>query len=65
MALVFFQFAFKTFQQGEGVCGTAGKADQYFAVIDLAHLARSAFHDDIAKCYLAIAAERNNVAATH
>ncbi len=48
MTLMFFQFGFKTLQQSERICGAAGKPDQYLAVINLAHFARSALHDDIA-----------------
>ncbi|MNY59270.1 hypothetical protein D3C86_1956990 [compost metagenome] len=56
MALVFFQLAFKALEQGEGICGGAGKTGQYLAVIEAANLFRIAFHHGVAEGNLAVAA---------
>jgi hypothetical protein len=59
VALVLFQLAFEAVEQGEGVGGAAGEAAQHLALVQLAHLARRALHDDIAQRDLAVAAERD------
>src|SRR5690606_400207 len=65
VALVFFELGLETLEQRKGIGGTAGEADQHLAVIDLAHLARSPFHDDVAEGDLAVAAKRDVVAASY
>jgi hypothetical protein len=65
VALVLFQLGFEAVEQGEGVGGAAGEAAQHLALVQLAHLARRALHDDVAQRDLAVAAERDLVAAPH
>ena len=65
VALVFFELAFEAVEQGEGVGGAAGEAAQHLALVQLAHLAGRALHDDVAQRYLAIAAERDLLAAPY
>jgi hypothetical protein len=55
----------KAVEQGEGVGGAAGETDQDLALVDLAHLAGRALHDDIAQRNLAVAAERDFLAAAY
>jgi len=52
-------------EQGKCVGGGAGEAAQDFALIELAHLARRALHDDVAQGDLAVAAQGDFLAAAH
>ncbi len=57
MALVLFQLGLEALEQGEGVGGGAGKTGQHLLAVELAHLARRAFDDDVAERDLAVAAD--------
>ncbi|MCY1462000.1 hypothetical protein D9M71_797230 [compost metagenome] len=56
MALVFFQLAFKTFEQGEGVGGGTGEAGDDLTVVQAADFLGVAFHHGVAERNLAVAA---------
>lgn len=49
MALVFFQLAFETFEQREGVGSGTGKTGDDLAVIQAADFLRVAFHHGVAQ----------------
>jgi len=46
---MFFEFAFKVFEQRERVGGSAREAGNYLVVIEPANFARGAFNNDVAQ----------------
>src|SRR5690606_6951993 len=56
VALVLFQLGFESLEQGEGIGGATGKTSDYLAVVQAAYLSGIAFHNGVAKGYLAITA---------
>jgi hypothetical protein len=65
VALVFFQLAFETLEEGEGVGGGTGKTGEDLAVIQATHFFRIAFHHGIAQGNLAVAAHDDFAVATY
>src|SRR5690606_16764201 len=65
LALVFFQLRFEALEQGEGVGGAAGETGNHLVVEQAADLAGVAFHDGVAKRYLAVAADDDTVATAY
>jgi hypothetical protein len=63
MALVFFQLGFEALEQGKGVGRGTGKAGQHLVLIEPADLARGRLDDDAAQGDLAVAAQRDLIAA--
>jgi hypothetical protein len=57
MALVFLQLGLEALEQCECVGRGAGETRQHLAVVELAHLARSALDNDIAEGDLPVAAD--------
>ncbi len=57
VALVLFQLGFEALEEGEGVGRGAREAREHLAVVQLAHLARRALHDDVAERDLPVAAD--------
>lgn len=57
ITLMGLQFCFETFEQGEGIGGTASETGQHLAVIEAMNLAGVALHDGVAKRDLAIATD--------
>ena len=49
MALVFFQLAFKTFEEGKCISGGASETGNDLTVIETTDFFRVAFHDGVAK----------------
>ena len=56
-ALEILQLRLEALQQGKGVGGGAGEADQHLAVVQPANLVGVALHDDCAERHLAVAAD--------
>jgi len=53
------QLALKAFEQGEGVCGGAGKTGNHLLLVEPAHLAGIALHHRIAEGDLTVAADHD------
>src|SRR5690606_16846669 len=60
-----FELGFEALLQREGVGRGAGEAGQYLVVIQAADFPGGALDDDVAQGDLAVAAQRNAVAAAH
>ena len=65
VALVLLELRLEALEQRERVGGAAGEAGEHLVVVEAAHLARVALHDDVAERHLAVAAERDAAAAAH
>ena len=63
MALMFGELRFEALEQGERIGGAAGKASEYFVLIEPAHLARTRFEHNVAKSNLTVAAKRHAITA--
>jgi hypothetical protein len=60
-----FELLFEAFEEREGVRRAAGEACDYLILIELAHLARIAFHDGVALRDLTVAAYHDLIPATN
>ena len=65
VALVFLELRLEVLEQGEGVGGRAGEADQDLAVVDRPHLAGVALHHGLAHGHLAVAGHGHLAVAAH
>jgi hypothetical protein len=65
VALVLVELGLEALEEGEGVGGAAGEAGEDLSVVERAHLARGGLDDDVAEGDLAVAAERDTIAAPH
>ena len=60
-AVILFELALKSSQQGESIGGGSGKAGKYSIVVEPANLSGASLHDSFAQCNLAVSSERNVV----
>ena len=60
-----FQLGLEVFEQRKGICRATCKTGENLFVVEPPHLARAGLYDDIAQRDLAVAAQRNNIAAPH
>src|SRR5581483_7943883 len=63
--LVFLQLRLEALEQRERIGGTAGEPGKDAVLVEAAHLARGRLQHDVAEADLAVAAERDAVAAPH
>ncbi len=63
VALVLLELGLEALEQRERVGGAAGKAGEYLVLVQTPHFARARFEHDVAERDLAVAAERDALAA--